>query len=154
MTEVDKEYRERMQAFHEQVILVVGFLGGIVFAGLVLILGNPSFIMKNPITGSPTGLGESYFEVLVALLTLVCGLSAVTVLFALLCRVLPMSVRGMSMMYRRVYAMAGATFATFMGALYLIVGPVIQWPAYYIIGGLGVVGLFLALELRKATEMQ
>jgi uncharacterized membrane protein YdcZ (DUF606 family) len=115
---------KRIEAYHQQVILIVGFIGGLVFAGLVLVVGNPAFILGSSepaILASP----KAYLNFVAAWLAFTSGLSGITVVMSL--RALSMKFRswkGHRRMYSMVDLLTGAVFVFFEASLAFILAPV------------------------------
>ncbi len=107
MTAPDQDDIQRLERLHQQVIIVVGFLGAAAFAGLVLILGNPNFILNSPSEG-----GEGYLQDVAFILVFVSGMSGVTVMMSFLAMIWRLTNEGA----RRVYNVTlGLTMVVFIG---------------------------------------
>ncbi|MDE1852575.1 MAG: hypothetical protein KGI38_02375 [Thaumarchaeota archaeon] len=107
-SQADKDTREQVQRLHEQAILVVGFLGAAAFAGLVLILGNPTFILNSTSEG-----GETYLQAVAFMLVFVSGLSGITVAVSFLAMSTRMTVEGAKRVYRMTFNLIIIVFVGF-----------------------------------------
>jgi hypothetical protein len=130
--EAEEDILKRYEHFYQQVITIVGLLGGFTFAGLVLVLGNQSFILNssvfhwtpNPLRASP----EQYVQIVAVYFATVSVFSSIVAFISL--RALTMrfrSLRGRRRMYRVVNLCAGIVYSSFVGALYLLLGPLNPW---------------------------
>jgi threonine/homoserine/homoserine lactone efflux protein len=155
--ERDKEEADRLkriEAFHEQVILIVGFLGGVVFAGLVLVVGNPDFILNAKIVGFSGGTPSEYLQFASGFLAFLSGLCAITVMISLSALSQKFnSMRGRRLLWKYIDWTVGVILALFIGALLLIVWPVDEdWTTIPVFLVASIFAL-LVYELRKTRNL-
>jgi hypothetical protein len=126
-TDPDEVRLQRYQRWHEQVILIVGFIGGIVFAGLVLVMGNQGFILNTSATSFLFGITstEGWLELTAGWLAFVSGLSVITVVFSLFALTQRFSTAGHRFLLRGSAVMVGAVFSMFEMSLTLLLWPLV-----------------------------
>jgi hypothetical protein len=125
----DAERLRRLKTFHQQAIPVVGFVGAGAFAAMVLVLGNPDFILNSAVLAkTPNGFGnispEGYLQLLAGYLAFVAGLASITIVMSLRALGRFRSIRGRILMYRMVSDSMAVSTGLFLGGLYLILAPV------------------------------
>ena len=114
---------EEATKLHENVILIAGFLGAIAFAGLVLIVQSPSFILdKTNIGGMPSG---SYLNLVVGLLGFTVILSGIAVVASLsvLVESRRFSERGLYWAQYIIECLMIAVFILFIVGVFLVIVP-------------------------------
>jgi len=125
----EEDVIRRIESHHQNVIAVVGFLGSLVFAGLVLVVENPSFLL-NPQsfeTSSSWSVAarQEYFLSLVFVLMTVSALCIITCFVSMMALVFRFrSLRGKRTMYSVTYWATGVCFLGFVGSLYLVTAPI------------------------------
>lgn len=148
----EKEKRERFQKHHEQSILVIGFMGAITFAGLVLILSNPDFIL-HPIT--PSGEGNlGYLQTLAFMLTFVSGLSGITVVVNFLALSFELTEKGEERVYWMTFGLMLLVFVGFEICLTYILNAVNLGLGFYsneILVVISMITVGIVLRSRKGT---
>jgi hypothetical protein len=156
--ETEADAVKRLEEYHKQLITIVGFLGGFLFAGLVLVLGNQDFILNSSVFREGflgTATPEEFLQVVVAYLASVSAFSMIVVSISLRALTLEFqSIEGRKMLYKWVDWCAGIMFAAFVGALYLLLGPVNPWLSVWA-GAVSVGSLaILTYILRKARGLR
>lgn|GEM_PF-2543505 len=149
-TDQQKAKSERIRKHHEQSIVVIGFMGAMTFAGLVLILSNPSFILV-PLTKSGEG-GIDYLQTLAFMLTFVSGLSGVTVVVNFLALSFDLTEKGEERVYRMTFVLMFTVFLGFEVSLTYILNTVNLGLGFYsneILVAISFVTTLIILASRK-----
>ncbi len=136
---------KRIQEFHQQTILIVGFIGGIVFAGFVLVLGNPDFILNGNVNGFIGGGNpQLYLRFVASYLAFESGMCVIVVVESLLALTLPFqSIKGHLRFWKYVDWGVGVVFSTFIAGLPVLLWPLMQdWSFVPIIPLIVVFGLY------------
>jgi hypothetical protein len=121
----EEERTRRAETFHQNVIFVVGFLGSLVFAGLVLVIENPSFILS-PESFETSFLWsvsarQGYFVFIVGLLSAISALCIITCFISMMAQFTRYRHRkGRDFMRMVSYGAVGVCLTSFVFALYVI----------------------------------
>jgi heme A synthase len=121
----EQEERGRIRTFHEQVVLVVSFLGGIVFAGFVLVIGNDGFIMNSTVLPQHNIKPQDFLLDVSVFLALLSGLSAITVIHSLFSLTWNFrSLKGMRRNFLMGYVLLGAVLFLFVLSFSYLLEPI------------------------------
>ena len=154
----ENEERNRDIRFHENVILIIGFLGAIVFAGLVLIIQSPNFILHNPnFNGTGTAFSRTpteYFDTLVWTLAITVELSAILVIASLAILAEPFRTKGFRFAREVIEILTIIVFFMFLFSVYLILIPVsgtvaLSFMGVSLLSGIAVFSLLLVAQSRR-----
>lgn len=153
----EEDVIRRIETHHKNAIQIVGFLGAIEFAGLVLVVQSPNFIIS-PLkfeTAYSWGanLQQWYFQFLISFLTVVSVLCIATCLVSMLAlsRKYP-NMKARKRVYSLTYWATGVCFLAFLSSAYFIVVPIdlfVGEVAVWAGGGIFLVMVLLLAVLRR-----
>jgi hypothetical protein len=148
------DLRDTLESYHEQVILIMGFLGALLFAGLIFVIQSPSFITNSTtFTIAYVHLSknseEIYFQILITYLALVAGLSSITSIMSMRARTATFFTRRqMIRTYNLIDFCFALVFTLFMISFMLILIPINFWVGIAIGISLTLAHVFLMKTLR------